>query len=878
MTRSPFWARALLRCLAPRSEVDAVLGDLEERRFTVVETLDMAAALIRGRWSAFIKGSGTVQDYKLGLRMLVKYPGLTIAGGLALAIAIAIGAGWYTFMGDFWRPRMPFPDGDRLVEVEMRNTAGGGDERRIAHDLAGWRRDVRSIRHFGAYRSLERNLILGDASPEPVLVAETTASMFHVTGVPPLLGRHLIEADEQPGAAPVVVLGYYVWQRRFGADAGLVGKTIQLGRATTTVVGVMPEGYTFPVNHRMWTPLYLKGSGYAPLDGPAIRVFGLVAPGHTQAQANAEVTTLTERAAAASPSTHQYLRPRVLAWGGQSPGDRSIVEIVVTYMPVFLILLIACANVGTLIYARTATRDAEISMRSALGATRDRIIAQLFVEALVLASVSALVGLTAAHYALKWGLTAYYAGAGTGVPFWLSPGLKMSTVIFAAGLTVIAAAILGVLPALKATGKDVQMQLRSVGSGGSTLRFGAVWTTAMIAQVALTVICLPPAMGASEEAWRDRVIRSRFPAEQYLAVRLDVDRVSSATEGDEPAAAFAERFTRTYSELERRIAGEPSVVGITYGDRLPGMGIAVRSAEVEATPGAPPVPVGTAWIAAVGPGYFATFDVPLVAGRDFHDGDRAASARTVLVNENFARVHLGGVNPVGKRLRFTSARPSDGNATTSGTEPWLEIVGMVRDIGMQPTDRGEAPFIFRAATLATARPVVMGIRITGDPAALAQRVRTIALDVDPALRLGDVRSLEDLAWEQDVPATVAASAVVGIVTLGLFLSAAGIFALMSVSVARRTREIGLRAALGATPTRILAEIFRRAIVLIGSGVAAGNAVVLLFVYLSDEATVAMVDDLLVKTSAVMLTVGLLACVEPAIRALRIQPTDALKEG
>ena len=180
MTRSPFWARALLRCLAPRSEVDAVLGDLEERRFTVVETLDMAAALVRGRWSAFIKGSGTVQDYKLGLRMLVKYPGLTIAGGLALAIAIAIGAGWYTFMGDFWRPRMPFPDGDRLVEVEMRNTAGGGDERRIAHDLAGWRRDVRSIQHFGAYRSLERNLILGDASPEPVLVAETTASMFQL--------------------------------------------------------------------------------------------------------------------------------------------------------------------------------------------------------------------------------------------------------------------------------------------------------------------------------------------------------------------------------------------------------------------------------------------------------------------------------------------------------------------------------------------------------------------------------------------------------------------------------------------------------------------------------------------------------------------------
>ena len=878
MKRSPLWARLLLRSVAPRGDVDTILGDLEERQFTAFETLDFAAALVRERIHGFFKGSSTLQDYKLGVRMLLKYPGLTIAGGLALAIAIAVGAGWYDFMGDFWRPRMPFPDGERIVEVEMRNAAAGEDERRIAHDFEGWRRDARSLQLLGAYRTLERNLILGDAAPEPVTVAETTASMFQLTGVPPLLGRHLLEADEQPGATPVVVLGYHVWKRRFDGRADVIGQPIQLGRAKTTVVGVMPEGYTFPINHRMWLPLHLKSSSYAALEGPAIRVFGRVAPGFTQAQANAELTTLTERVASASPATHQHLRPRVLAWGGESPGDRSILESAITYLPVVLILVIACANVGTLIYARTATRDAEISMRYALGATRDRIIAQLFVEALVLSSIAALVGLTAAHYALKWGVTAYYAGGGGSLPFWLNPGLKMSTVIFAAVLTVVAAAVLGVMPAVKATGKDLQAQLKRVGTGGSTLRFGAVWTTAMIAQVALTVICIPPAIGISEESWRDRVIRGRFPAEQYLAVRLDVDREKSAAEGDEPAQAFADRFGRIYAELERRIAQEPPVVGITYGDRLPGMGIAIRSAEVEATPGAPPAAVETAWTAAVGPKYFETFDVPLVTGRGFDDRDRAPSARAVLVNENFARLHLGGVNPVGKRLRFTSGGAAAGNAAPGAPEPWFEIVGMVRDIGMQPTDRGEAPFIFLPATLATARPVVMGIRMNGDPAALAQRIRTIANDVDPALRLGDVRSLEDLAWAQDVPQAVAASTVVGIVTLGLFLSAAGIFALMSVNVARRTREIGLRAALGATPARILGGIFRRAFVLIGSGVAAGNAVLLLFVYLSEEVTIGVMGKGLMITSAVMLTVGLLACVEPALRALRIQPTDALKEA
>jgi putative ABC transport system permease protein len=875
--RSPLWARLLLRSVAPRGDVDTILGDLEERQFTAFETLHFAAALVRERFYGFIKGSSTLQDYKLGLRMLVKYPGLTIAGGLALAIAIAVGAGWYDFMGDFWRPRLPFPDGERIVEVEMRNAAAGEDERRIAHDFAGWRRDARSLQLLGAYRTLERNLILGDAAPEPVTVAETTASMFQLTGVPPLLGRHLLEADEQPGVTPVVVLGYHLWKHRFDGRTDVIGQSIQLGRAKTLVVGVMPEDYTFPVNHRMWLPLHLESAGYAPLDGPAIRVFGRVAPGFTQAQANAELKTMTERVASASPATHQHLRPRVLAWGGQSPGDRSILEIAITYLPVFLVLLVACANVGTLIYARTATRDAEISMRYALGATRDRIIAQLFVEALVLSSIAALVGLTAAHYALRWGLTAYYAGEGASLPFWLNPGLKMTTVVFAAVLTVLASAILGVMPAFKATGKDLQAQLKRVGTGGSTLRFGAIWTTAMIAQVALTVICIPPAIGISEESWRDRVIRSRFPAEQYLAVRLDVDREKSAAGGEEPVQTFADRFSRTYAELERRIAQEPAVAGITYGDRLPGMGIAISSAEVEAAPGAPLAAVETAWTAAVGPKYFDTFDVPLVTGRDFDDRDRTPSARAVLVNENFARLHLGGVNPVGKRLRFTAGAAA-ANAAGRAAEPWFEIVGMVRDIGMQPTDRGEAPFIFLPATLATARPVVMGIRTSGDPATLAQRVRTIAADVDPALRLGDVRSLEDLAWQQDVPQAVAASTIVGIVTLGLFLSAAGIFALMSVNVARRTKEIGLRAALGATPARILGGIFRRAFVLIGSGVAAGNAVLLLFVYLSDGVTLGTMASGLMMTSAVMLTVGLLACVEPALRALRIQPTDALKEA
>ena len=861
--KTPRWARTLVRWLAPGDQVDNVLGDLEERRLTTIETLDLAAALVRARVAVFrmTKGSGTVQDYKLGVRMLLKYPGLTIAGGLALAIAIGVGAGYYDFMGDFFRPRLPLPGGDRIVEVEMRNANGGGDERRIAHDLAGWQRDARSLQDLGAFRTSQRNLLVTGVAPEGVTVAETTANMFRVAGVPTALGRHLFDTDEHPGATPVAVIGHDIWQRVFGGRSDVLGQLVQVGDAKVTIVGVMPERFAFPVNHRMWMPLSLETGGYAPLEGPGIRVFGRVAPGSTQAQANAEIATLAAAVKAASPKTHQHLTPRVLAWGGESPGDKSILELVITYLPIFLVLTIACVNVGTLIYARTATREAEIAMRYALGASRGRIITQLFVEALVLASLAAVVGLTAAHFALKWALTAFFAAQG-GLPFWLDPGLNPTTILFAAPLTILGAAMLGVLPGLKATGKNAQSQLRNLGSGGSTLRFGAVWTGAMIAQVALTVIVIPPALGASEESWTDQKIRGRFPTEQYLAVRFEVDRDS---------AAQVARFPQLYNEIERRVAQQPGVVATTFGDRLPGMDPDVKSAEIELPSAEAPKLVETVWLADVGPNYFQTFGVPLVAGRDFHDGDRTGATRTILVNENFARVHLGGANPIGRRVRFASPN-------AESPEPWLEIVGMVRDVGMQPTGLGEAPHIYGPASITRTAPLVMGIHTSGDPVTLSQRVREIAAEVDPGFRLGFVRSLEDLAWEQDFPNMIVAGAIVTVVTLGLFMSAAGIFSLMSVNVARRTKEIGLRAALGATQMRLLGGIFKRALILIGSGVAAGNAVLLLFVALSDEVDIFFVADALMGTSAIMLTVGLLACIEPARRALRIAPTDALKEA
>ena len=251
-----------------------------------------------------------LQDYKLGLRMLLKYPGLTIAGGLALAIAIAIGAGWYDLTGKIFWPTIPLPEGDRIVAIETRNILTNEVELRVARDFLEWRRELRTIEDLGAFRPAPRNLIVGGAAPQRIHMAELTAAAFRAARVSPLLGRAVLDSDEVPGAPGVVVLGYDVWQRSFGARQDVIGSEVKLGERPATVVGVMPDGFGYPFNYDAWTPLQLRAS-YGALEGGAISVIGRLAPGATRAQADAELRVLGERTAAALAATHEHLRLRV---------------------------------------------------------------------------------------------------------------------------------------------------------------------------------------------------------------------------------------------------------------------------------------------------------------------------------------------------------------------------------------------------------------------------------------------------------------------------------------------------------------------------------------------------------------------------------------
>ena len=679
----------------------------------------------------------------------------------------------------------------------------------------------------------------------------------------------------------MIVLGYDVWQRSLGGRADIVGSTVKLGNTPATVIGIMPEGFAYPVNHDAWTPLSLRAS-YEPLEGGAIGVIGRLAPGVSREQANAELRVIAERTAAALPLTHQHLRPRVTPLAG-APEVLDIAQFALRNLPVLLVLMIACLSVGTLVYARTATREGEIAVRSALGASRARIIAQLFVEALVLASVAAAAGLIAADRVLTWGIESVNRASG-GAPFWMTPGLGLSTMLYAGGLAVVCAAMLSILPALKATRARVQPHLANMGTGGATLRFGRVWTGAMIVQVALTAMGIPVALETANQAMLKLNIRAAFPSREYLAARIDLDRPFE----EEATPAFEARRAQTFEVLARRIAEEPGVVAVTFADWALGSLASSRFAEVESSPGAEPAYNDGVRTSAVAPGFFEAFDRPMVAGpclprgrpksRCPH-GHRQRGVRAPVFTRCGRRIADRRSPAVCRSIGRASA------AVEASADRWFEIVGIVRDIGLDPDDSGdELPYVFHAASAGTMSSFVMTVRMRGNPAPLAARLPVMAADVDARLLVRDAQPLDAWVRQRDDSLTMQAGALAAVTLLVLFLSALGIFSLMSVSVSRRTREIGLRTALGANPRQVLAGILSRAMVLMGSGITAGGALLLWAVALGEGPSgrpaedVALFAGYLGVTSAVMLAACLLACIGPARRALRINPTDALREA
>ena len=472
-------------------------------------------------------------DFKLGGRMLVKYPGLTIVGGFAMAFAILVGIVLFQFAGLFLYPSLPLANGDRIVQLSLRDVVENETEQRTLYDFISWRDSLQTIDNLGASRDAIRTLIVSDGDARPAFVAEMSASGFAVADGQPLMGRVLTPADEQPAAPAVAVIGHDLWQTRFGSDSNVLGRTVQLGAEHATIVGVMREGFAFPVSHELWVPLKTALLDQAPRSGPAITIFGTLADGETLETAQAELTTHGRRAATEQKPTHEHLEARVTGYAdmmamNSSNGSDDMTFMFLIYFFIGMLVVLICSNVGLLLFARAASRESDLIVRTALGASRGRIVSQLFAEALVLGGLAAIVGVAVADLFLRnWAMTFLETNYGR-LPFWWDLSLSPATVAAAIVLTVLAATVAGVMPALKITrGMGDRLKQTTAGAGG--LRFGGVWTVVIVAQVAVTVVFPAIVWFENVQLGRMQDFNPGFATEQFLAVEVERDSPAGST-------------------------------------------------------------------------------------------------------------------------------------------------------------------------------------------------------------------------------------------------------------------------------------------------------------------------------------------------------------
>jgi putative ABC transport system permease protein len=819
------------------------------------------------RWFAPV--IGLTLDAKLALRMLAKHPALSVTGALGMAVGVAIATGFFSFMA-FYYSAPPLDEGDRIVGLDYLDMTNEDCWCTTVFDLDTWRGSQRSVRQVSAFRDSHRYLHDPGGTTGEVRVAEMTASGFDVARVPPLLGRPLLESDEAEGAPAVLVIGHDEWQRNFGADRGIVGREVRLDGTSYTLVGVMPEGFRFPYSHGYWTTIRSVPALHGPGEGPRVTIFGRLASGVPRAAAEAELRNVSARLASEFPAAYSTLRPIVRPYAQVVLDVHDYPAWIVWTMQLFAALVLAAVavTVAALVYARTASRQAEIAVRTALGATRRRIITQLFVEALALSSLAAVTGLLIANVAFREIVA--ITGPGS-LPYWIEPGLPASTVAYAMGLAVLAAFLVSIVPALAATGQRLQSTLRQMG-GATGLQLGRTWTALIVVQVAVAVTVLPIVIAI---AWNwQPPAEPTFPVEEMLVVRLQRDVAPTREALAAPSVEQAgESFAETQAELIRRIAAEPGVLGVTYASAPPSSGQRVR---IEVEGGVTTVDAARviALSSGVAPNYFDVFGAQVLAGRPFGSGDAPDGAAAV-VSRSFVRRFLGGGVALGRQVRSTAI--AAGDAVQPG--PWLEIVGVVDDLYTQSGEpESQRPAIYLATALGAA-PVAVAIRTRGiDPDVLVPRLWEIAGEVAPG-RPMTVAGPDELRGGNTSRAARFAVSAVGFVTLSvLLLSAAGISAMMSFAVTRRYREIGIRLALGASRRQVLQTIFLRAARQPALGLAVGVALAALLERLSGGELMRGQQHVLVPmVAALVLAVGLLATAGPARQVLRARPMEALRQ-
>ena len=806
-----------------------------------------------------------MHDLRYAIRMLLKAPGFSATAIFALALGIGATTAMFAVIYAFLLRPLPFADADKLVMLQSRSTSSGSDLGVNYLDFTDWRAQAGSFAEMAFFNlRWNGNLQARDGSTQTLKTTFTTANLFTLLGVQPALGRNFIAADDEAGAPKVVMLSERVWRNSFGADPSVIGREINLDGASHTVVGVMPTQFRFPSQTDLWVPM---GAFFAQIGGRTWRADQVIArlkPGVTVEQARTEMGLIGDRLAAQYPDTNKEIGATALPlrehWTGEVRGS-----LVLLLGACGAVLLIACANVGQLLLARASSRQRELLVRAALGASRARLAGQLLTESALLAFIGSAGGILLAF----WLVDVVAASIPVELPFWIQIDVNPMVLAFTIAVSCVSGIAAGSLPAWNTTRVDVAESLKRSGAGntGGTEAGGRLRDILTAAQVAASVVLL---VGAS------LVLRSMLNLSSvdpgFDARNVVMFEVNPTYRGEESAQVRVDRYAR----LLERTAQVPGVALAASNNSPPFIPqrpwnrseVTAEGESVDEQADNPLVNFQT-----VSPDYFELLKVPLLRGRVFEPRDNLDGKGVCIVSETLAERLWPGQDAIGKRLEL--------GASIGQQNEWLEVIGIVRDVRHQALDRAAGPDVYKPALqlawkqmhfLVRARPGV-------DPMSLVPSLQRRIAASEPGVGAFNFMSLgEEVAnsmWQPRLRAWL-----LGFFSIvSLSLAATGLYGVVGYRVVQRTREIGIRMALGATRAAVMRLILRTSLAAVAAGLVLGIAGALMLARAlraslfgingTDFASYAAACLLLAATAV-------LACWRPARRATLVNPIIALR--
>ncbi len=802
------------------------------------------------------------QDIRYGVRMLVRNPGFTAVVVVILAVGIGANTAIFSVVNATLLRPLPYPHPEQLVQVKKELVKDSKREIRESvsdAEFLAWQRENRTLAALAGYNGAESTLIGGERA-ERVECGKVTAGFFSLLGVSLPLGRAFLPEEDQAGAPPTAILSHDLWQRCFGSDPAIIGKTVLLDERSHTIVGVLPAGFQFVETYAIYVPLVMNerpapnragGSMSFSFSGRGLSAIGRLRPEIGLAQAQANLDAILQ--ATAEPQQ----QGRVLLVNlREQVASAAKLSLYVLLGAVGFVLLIACANVANLLLARVAGRQREMAVRAALGAGRWRIVRQLLIESVLLALLGGMGGLLLTCVGMSW-LRAFSA---VNLPRFASVHVDPWVLAFTMLVALATGLIFGLVPAWETSQVRFAESLKEGGRGATQGRFSQRLRSVLVAsEVGLALVLLIGAALLVESFLILHGIDPGFRPDRLLSFRVHL----SPSRYPQPSLQAG-----YFEEVLSRVGAVPGVEAVVASVALPlggtGMG---TSFQVEGRPAAPPSLDSFVMFDMVSPDYFRVMGIPLRSGRFFTEQDRRGAPGVVVINETFARRYFPNEDPVGKRIN------------TRGQPEWMMIVGVVGDVHVAGVAREIWPQFYQPYLQAGCPRMSIVVRTAGDPLRLAAAVGGQIGSLDKDQPVFDVETLEQRLSNNMAPRRTKMILLGTFAVIATGLAAAGIFAVISYTVAQRTHEIGVRMALGARGGHVLKLVVKQGMVLTLAGVGAGLLVSLwLTRYLASMLYGVKPADPLTFAAVAALLIGVaaLACVLPAWRAAKVDPMTALR--